>query len=482
MKKELNFSMFFLSSFLIIGGVSFSSIDLMTWGLFIAFFNNIFFAVTEVKKHAIFFFYHITLFIFLLGRIFVSYFLKYNPLDTMLGLDFYDEKIVIKVVLLLFLSLQSLFLSYYLTENTTITFNKKLILISDKLNKQVQSIVPQVKKISFVILCVTFLFRLAQVIDIFLFVQNNGYNAYYISFETSLPFIVTVLASFFSISFFTYIATLPKKKELYLPLILYFIEGIFSLATGQRNMFALNVLILAIYLIFRMKKEINLFKLNKKVYIVIAIGLVSTAFIFIIIGNLRWGLDSSNQGFISKIARLLFDQGVSVNLIGYSMTLHDFIPTNKFYSFSPFIRLAKDVLSIFFDIPTFNGQTLENALYGDAFTYTITYLIMPLDYLRGRGYGSTYIAELFVDFSYAGVILGNFFYGWLMSFLNKVNKLNFIVSAFSLLMIRYFLFTPRAGFLDFITYVFSVYHVAFMFILVSACFMYRWYLRKKSIN
>lgn len=472
MKKELNLSLIILSSLLVLVGFYFSGISMMVWGLVIAFCSNLLFSVTRLRKNVIFFFFNITFFIFLLGRIFVTFFLGYNPLDSMLGLDFYDVEIVKNVVLMLFLSLQSLFIGYYVTKKMTITFTWKWTKKLDEVDRAIDTLKPEVKKISFVLLLVTFVFRLSQIIDIFLFVEEFGYNAYYVSFQSSLPFFVRFLAGFFSISFFTYIATLPRKKELYLPITLYFIEGLFSLGTGQRNMFALNILIIIIYLIYRMNKDINLLKLNKKIYIVLGVSLLLIAFIFILIGNVRWGISNSNQGFIAKIARLLFDQGVSVNLLGYSISLADYIPSNKFYSFSPFIRLFKDVLSIFIDIPTYSGQTVDNALYGDAFTYTITYLIMPFEYIAGRGYGSTYIAELFIDFSYKGIIMGNLFYGLLMNILARGYHKNFVVRSFSLLMIRYFLFTPRAGFLDFITYVFSPYNLLFMFVLVVGCSIY----------
>lgn len=480
MKKEINISLFFLSILLTAAGVLFSSISLMVWGLLITFLSNLLYSSSQIKRDAVFLFFNIAFFIFLLGRIFVAFFFNYNPLDTMIGLDFYDQEIIEKIILMLFISLQSLFLGYYISKHTHISLKYRWSFNFKKVNATINNLAPRVKVISKFLCYFTFLFRIVQVTDIFLFVQKNGYNEYYISFEPSVPSFVGIIASFFSISFFIFIATLPRKKELLIPVSMYLLEAVFSLGTGQRNIFALNILIILIYFIFRLQKEIDLSKIKKKNYVFFFVFSFAVLFIFILVGNLRWGIDNSGQGVFSKIARLFFDQGVSVNLLGYSLSLDAYIPDNKFYTLSPFIRLFKDVFSLFTDIPVYNGQTVENAIHGDAFTYMITYLIMPLEYIKGRGYGSTYIAELFVDFSYYGVIIGNLFYGFLANLFTKSYGKNYIATALSLLTVRYFLFTPRAGYLDFVTYVFSVSNVIYIIGITGICYIYNYYKRTKG--
>lgn len=475
MKKKINIGIYLLSILLVVGGWLFSSIPLLTWGLFTTFAGNLLYASTQIKRDAVFLFFNITFFIFLLGRIFVVFFFGYNPLNTLLGLDFYDSEIIYHILTLLFISLQSLFLGYFVSKHTSISLKPRWNKNLKKVDSYFRNLSPIIRKFSKHILYITFLFRVIQIIDVFLFVRQHGYNAFYISFVPSVPSVVVLIASLFSISFFVYISTMPSKKELIIPVAMYLLEAILSLGTGQRNIFALNILILFIYFIFRLKGEISLFQLPKKVYAIFTVFLLAIGIVFILVGNLRWGIDSSDQGILSKITRLFFDQGVSVNLLGYSMSLDSFIPEGKFYALSPFIRFGKDILSLFTDIPTYNGQTVENALYGDAFTYMITYLIMPFDYIQGRGYGSTYIAELFVDLNYFGVIAGNFVYGCFMNIFTKSFGKNFVVTALSLLCIRHFLFTPRAGYLDFFTYVFSIHNLAFIIGIMGIGYIYHYY-------
>ena len=99
--------------------------------------------------------------------------------------------------------------------------------------------------------------------------------------------------------------------------------------------------------------------------------------------------------------------------------------------------------------------------------HTISYFIDSEAYLNGHGYGSSYIAELYIDFKYWGVIVGNLFLGAYMAIFYKIYKKSYILSACLLLSYNIMLFIPRAEFDYIITYVLNFTAILGMIIIVG---------------
>ena len=77
---------------------------------------------------------------------------------------------------------------------------------------------------------------------------------------------------------------------------------------------------------------------------------------------------------------------------------------------------------------------------------------MRYTYLKGGGWGSCYIAELYADFGYIGVFLGNILYGVLINgVLKGISKKNSIwLTACGFLVIDSLFKAPRGTFDDFL--------------------------------
>ena len=56
---------------------------------------------------------------------------------------------------------------------------------------------------------------------------------------------------------------------------------------------------------------------------------------------------------------------------------------------------------------------------GYQYTHTISYIIMPDLYLKGVGYGSSYV-ELFHDLGFIGLIIGGILTGYLIQIFSKM--------------------------------------------------------------
>ncbi len=72
------------------------------------------------------------------------------------------------------------------------------------------------------------------------------------------------------------------------------------------------------------------------------------------------------------------------------------------------------ILRKMLDIRVYNGNSIENALYGHSLAHRLSYLEYGDYYLQGHGVGSCYIAELYHDFGVIGVMAGNYIYGYIL--------------------------------------------------------------------
>ena len=145
-------------------------------------------------------------------------------------------------------------------------------------------------------------------------------------------------------------------------------------------------------------------------------------------------------------------QGTSINVIKYAELFEERLNPDAYYSLYNTLKWLQDSwidyllnLNLNFE---FGRQSLETAISGTSLADFVSYNANPTTYLTGMGYGSCYIEELYVDFGYIGVFLGNVIYGILLCVLlkNAVNKGNIWKIAIGLFMIDAIFKAPRATF------------------------------------
>lgn len=387
---------------------------------------------------------------FLLGRVIVTGIFNYNTeLLGYLGTSFSDSKIVLHMFLLLFISLVSLYVGYLFR-----------VSIKEKRTEKSAYYVSEVSKVLFLI---SFLFRLIVLAEMILSSRTYGYVESFSTFSSSLPGVFQIFADMYDITLFIFLSTKPNKKTTYLFLSLYMIDGIGSLISGRRSIFLLNLIIIVVYIFFRQitNEDKNEKWITKKMVSIFAVSIPFLLIMMNIIGNVR-NLDgdgSNTGGILDSIKQFFYSQGVSINILGYVTSMDSTLPKNN-YTFGPIIEfIKKNVLSLFGDIDKsmFFGQNVYRAINGNLFSHTISYYINPNLYLQGVGYGGSYIAELYHDFSYLGVIIGNVFYGFLLrNFYGFVNRFGPIVQGCMFIMLRQIMFSPRSGYTNFVATALSV--------------------------
>lgn len=267
--------------------------------------------------------------------------------------------------------------------------------------------------------------------------------------SSGAPIALRVPAALFELSFFAYISASPDRRRAIRACALYLLVGIASLATLARADFVLSLGIVSLYLYHRQAtlKE-RWFTPRRVIATVMASPLALLG--LNTIGSLRGRAAASSEGIFAPVYDFVRGQGVSVKVIVFTQELSGYIPDNRWYSFGPLIEFFQRIVANLTGAtpPDLRGQTAERAIEGHQLAHTISYLIAPNDYLRGTGYGSSYVAELFVDFGLLGVFLGSAFYGYSLTRASGYLGGKVATTFIALMLIKGSLFVPRASFVQ----------------------------------
>lgn len=471
--------------FFIIGIISRHPYVLLT-SVICIFSHNIVFALEDFYEKIIFFCFNVTFFIFLVSRMVVTGIFGYKEtVSGLLGLNFNDPLIVNYVIICLYLSLIAIFIGYKIINKVNLDFLNK---IASPSNSFINSL--RISSLIYFYFCLIvrfiYAFQLRQVVMI------GGYYETFLSYNSSLPRFLVKASETYEVAFFVYIATMPSKRKSLLPVFLFLLEGYLFALTGRRSDFVLNILIILIYFCIRsLPKETEKLKVKSEIEVKWlgkfewCLGLISIPLLIVfmtVVGNWRAGINESLD-FIDSILEFFYSQGVSANVIGYTIKYEDKIP-DKIYTFGPFLEFIHNkIIRPLRGMPQLVGQTPDRALNGFLFSHAISFLIMPNLYLAGRGYGSSFVAELFHDFSYIGVFIGSIVYGAIIYIFHYIIcNSNYIIIIFTMLMTKSILFAPRAGFLYIIVDAFTPRNIIAVILIIIMAKLLNSRLKQKTFN
>ncbi len=350
--------------------------------------------------------------------------------------------------LLLLISIAGLLAGYFLS----LKIEKKKTNESLKIDYE-SSYFKNARKISKYYFYVTYCFWLLILLDNVLYVLQNGYTAYYLSYSSRIPAILREIGYMSPVALFIYLSTMPKKKDAKIPILLYIAYLVISLGTGRRIYFMTGILIIFGYMMIRnvVAPEDKPWVSKKsliKICILIPILLI-TMYLF---EYVRSGDYVGNASNWSPIVGFFVRQGTSINVIKYTDLFFDRLNPDAHYSLYNTIRwLQNSFFNEFLNLDlnfVIGKQTQETAIAGTYLADFVSYNANKAIYSEGMGYGSCYIAELYVDFGYIGVLLGNMLFGGILCKLLKtaMNNGNIWMSAIGLYMIDAIFQAPRATF------------------------------------
>lgn len=404
---------------------------------------NILYAILNFYKRFCFLLFNLTFFTFLMGEPFI------NMLEGKILMPGFTSEITTHIILCLFLSLLSLFFGLFLFEKYDRSPSK---LEEDKIEKFV---IRKSMKIAFYISAIPYFYIIIEKI---IFVSQNSYKAYYTDFSSSLPYLITKISTFFIIFFILFLATYPSKKEARPIVFVFLLSGLLSLGYGQRNILVLDILLVAMYYVLRNNhQKIKHQWINKKILIICAICLPLMIYFLYSMQSYRYGLDSNATGLMDGVFKFFKSQGTVYEVIGYEKFYDSMIPSGQSYTFGPLINSFNNntIIHNIFNTKIYEPYTVDMALHGNVLGHTLIYLHNQTLYLSGGTMGTSYIAEVFHDFSYFGIVIINIIYGGLLGYLFK-KRTNIYSFSISFLMLKELIYSPRGTAISFISNIFTI--------------------------
>lgn len=273
----------------------------------------------------------------------------------------------------------------------------------------------------------TFPFWLWTMLDVALFVLRNGYAQYYLSYSSGVPTPIRLVGQTAPMFFFVFLGMMPRRREACLPILLYLVYAVASLATGRRLTLLTSLVIIFAYSLLRnrvpRKKGKCEIWISRRILLGLCVLVPLLLMAMYLFEYLRGDAAVGKAGDNNPLLGFFIRQGVSVNVIKYAEAFADQANPRACYSLYSTLKklsgsLIVELLGI--DIPfAFGRQSVEVAIQGTSLAHFVSYHANQESYLAGMGYGSCYIAELFIDFGYPGVWLGNVLYGAVICLLLK---------------------------------------------------------------
>lgn len=415
--------------------------------LFLLWGNMILYSLFKLGERILLFAYGVAFYIFLLGRDCLEQFFLY-PSDTPFSdkLNNHAYFAMICSIIGVWVSF-SVFCRRYSKSNNP----NKIIIGSDYLYKSIR----KYSKISFY---ATYPFAIIINLVIGFFVMRYGYYSYYTDLsgviaQSPILYLFSKLEIMMPASFAVFMATLPDKDEFKKLSVPYVVYLIITLGCGQRSTFLLGLLLFFIFLVYmqQIRPQEKWFSTKYMTYAVMAVPLIA-------IGGsaykaIRFGNDVSEFSVTENFCRFFYDQGVTSNIIKRAYEYENSIPKQEdpytlefLHSGLPARLLGNEV---------YQGNNLDYAYKGGSFTHSLGYVIMGNGYLMGGGTGSSFIAELYYDFGYLGVLLGSALYGFIFSTITNFKNTSIFTKSLSFIITTQLLWAPRASFSGFLAFLFA---------------------------
>lgn len=291
------------------------------------------------------------------------------------------------------------------------------------------------------------IFFLIGEMDKLIFMHNRNYQEFYTGYHSQLPFFVGTFAAMMPFSMAIYLSTLPRKKSAFCVLLLYILSALPQFLIGIRNPLVLHCLLALFYYILRDTmgdSEIWFGKWEKRLLLLVV---PAGTLVLSSLNYIRLGDKQASSGIFSSIIDLFYKQGVTFNTLsdGYTV-MYDLPVGDKCFTLGPFIdylqrnRIGCMLLGL---TPFPHGNSVSHALYGNNLSHTLSYTLLS-DYLEGHGTGSCYILELYIDFGFPGILIGNLLLGFGLTSMIREFSESWLSRTIILICLTGLFFIPRA--------------------------------------
>ena len=398
----------------------------------------VWYALKDIKNRIVYLTFLGTFFLFLLGGDFFEAFFGFAQ-------EFeFTKKLDNHAYLCLIISLVFIHIGYLAVEKLTGKKDKTLDGISFANG---DSGLLKFQKAMLVLIYITAIPFFITIIDAAVFSLQNGYLSYYTEYKSRVPSIIESASDLFLVFFFLYLASMPKKKTCYIPMVIYLSRGVLALLTGRRIMFGVAILVLCAYIIIRHKLNPEEKWIDKKKIIIALVLLPIVLVVLYAQRYIRYGEAIEVDGPISIIFRFLSQQGTSINVIKFQKQFEgDPLGCTSLYYTLHYLRGNLLTRGLFdFPMEYYLEKSFQTVYETNCLADYIMYRVNPKDFFDGYGLGTSYIAELHHDLGYVGVALGSVVYGALLNWLYSPKNYSFLKFSLGLIALEEFVILPRYG-------------------------------------
>lgn len=304
-------------------------------------------------------------------------------------------------------------------KNNRDTVPKKELELEQKEKQRIK-----IQKLSRTIFYITYVFLILNVLLTIRYVLKEGYTSLYVGSYRKTNFILSKIGDFAPIMFLAFLSTMPSKKQIAFPLFLYMIYLVLTIGVGARFDFVIGVLIVFVYIVLRnvigKKEENKWFKLKYLKYLLI-LGIIAVILLSAF-NTIRFGeeLKDSNKTPVKLFTKFSYDQGISANMSKRIFKYEKLIPKDRYYSLCSLQTYGELVTSRLKRQKPIPSSSEEKAIKTATLSDRISYIMFTDDYLLGNGTGTSYIAEVFFDFGYIGLMIINMLYALLLVLSRKM--------------------------------------------------------------
>lgn len=425
--------------------------NMLAFGMLLLFTQNLLFALGKLRHSIVFLMFQGVIFTFLLSRPIIGMFenIDWWNVNSQVGESIYATILMVTV------SLVALYIGAEITVRIIEAREKNE---ENLLEEKKKTIVKELRFISLLMYLFTLLIFFIQEGEKVLFIRNHTYLEFYSIFQSRLPGVVHTLSGFMPYSLCLYLATLPKKKQTFIPLALFWISAVPSLIVGVRNPIVLNSIFIFLYYFIRdvlhdKEKWIGKFE---KITLAVTVPIM-TIFMF------AYSFIRSEESVkilnpLKMIVEFFWEQGTTFSFVaqGYGYRLN--LPVHEWgnYTFGgiiDYLVYGRVGQMIFGTKALPYGNNLTNAIQSHNLSHNLSYVILKDRYLNGQGVGSSYVFENYLDWGYVGVFLFSIALGGFLILAVQLMKKNVLTRTIMLMCLTSIFFAPRAeatGWLNFL--------------------------------
>lgn len=418
----------------------------------------------DISKNCFFLFFLISLFIFLMsGDIAELLFDKHYYIQ-------FGEEATLHAHKSIFISLSAILAGFIIFPERRKT---------GKADKNNDEFIVRLRKTAKCFYVVSFILIMISTIDIIRFVAAYGYVAYYSSYSSILPAVLVKVGEYAPLALCVFLATMPQKKESVWVILTFLFYSALTILIGTRSTVVYNVVFILCYCLYRNQKDKGREIWVSKKAIVYMFLCVPFVFSFLYFYDfIRGDREIESISIVDSVVEFFVNIGASSKVIKYGYDYKGQIPQWRFYSLGSTLNYFKyGTLFNLFDTSSIPARhTVKFALESHSFGELISYLVMPQKYLNGEGTGSSYIAELFADFGYAGIAIGSLIYGFVFKRMSDIDNERWLSTTIKLFIFTSMLSAPRAAYDGFIAQILNVNHFLYVFLI----YVFARYCRLKS--